>query len=293
VEFTRSQRHELGHIDLSSGRTARFQEDGVLNLRRYRRPRGTRPSRPVHSSGAPATARPAAVNAGALLLALQLGGCYLGHSPVTYPSPAPLNGDEIIYPSAEPNKLSQSARANRYGFESLCHQYGVPVGSAPTRNAVAFASEGVRYCFFSPEVAQRKYASVFCAAAAFDHLPDEAKGYLIFRVRVGGTGVVLSDPQATLVVHSQTLHASGVVKTSSYVGYESEAPLGAEPIFHTGTVPMYSVAGFEISYQFEYMCDPMSSYELTITGIRSSGHPVEVPAVRFEPTKEWRPVLLD
>lgn len=56
---------------------------------------------------------------------------------------------------------------------------------------------------------------------------------------------------------------------------------------------MYSLPRKKLTFRFPQPCDPFAHYELTVGGIARDGTVVPVPPVRFEPFKEWRPMLVD
>lgn len=140
----------------------------------------------------------------AILLSLTVGGlagCYYGNRPLTYPSPAPTQGERIVYPPVDPRGLGLS------GFDQLCGERWIPAASGPTRSAVAFDSDGLQLCFMSPMVVghTREFS---CMATAFDHVAS--RGNLRFRVFVLGSNLDLSHASATLEVGGSVQCGGGI-----------------------------------------------------------------------------------
>ncbi len=222
----------------------------------------------------------------ALLAAVALSGCYYGNRPLTYPSPVPTQGERIVYPPPD----THGAGLTLSNFQQLCGERWTPVASGPTRSAVAFESDGLQLCFMSPLVAGAN-AEFTCMATAFDHVAS--RGDLIFHVFVLGSNLDLSRASATLEAGGRTTTAAGE-SVRMPIGGSTDMP-GAV-LINPQAAPqwrMYSLPRQRLAFRFDQPCDPHAHYVLTLDNIVRDGAVVPIPAVRCEPFKEWRPMLLD
>ena len=48
-----------------------------------------------------------------------------------------------------------------------------------------------------------------------------------------------------------------------------------------------------LTFHFDQPCDPHARYVLAMSGILNNGAEVKVPPVKFEPFREWRPILVE
>ena len=218
------------------------------------------------------------------LAAAVLAGCYYGNRPLTYPSPAPTQGERIVYPPVDPRGAGLS------GFDQLCGERWTPAVSGPTRSAVGFDSNGLQLCFMSPMVADRRGESS-CMATAFDHVAS--RGSLIFHVFILGSNLDVSKASATLEVGGGASSAAAEVENSPFIG---SADMPNAVLLNPQAAPrwrMYSLPRKKLTFRFPQPCDPFAHYQLTLGGIARDGAVVPIPPVRFEPFKEWRPMLVD
>jgi hypothetical protein len=147
------------------------------------------------------------------LAAAALAGCYYGNWPLTYPSPAPTQGERIVYPPVDPRGAGLS------GFDQLCGERWTPAVSGPTRSAVGFDSNGLQLCFMSPMVAGHRgefNGEFSCMATALDHVAS--RGSLIFHVFMLGSNLDLSKASATLEVGGGASSAAAEVENSPFRG---------------------------------------------------------------------------
>jgi hypothetical protein len=218
------------------------------------------------------------------LAAAALAGCYYGNRPLTYPSPVPTHGERIVYPPVD------ARGSGLTGFQQLCGERWIPAASGPTRGAVAFDSDGLQLCFMSPLVAGHR-GEFSCMATAFNHVASH--GNLIFHVFVLGSNLDVSRATATLEVGGSTSSAASESEDSP-IGSSADMP-GAV-LINPQAVPrrrIYSLPRKRLTFHFPQPCDPFAHYQLTLGGITRNGAVVPIPPVRFEPFKEWRPMLVD
>jgi hypothetical protein len=218
------------------------------------------------------------------LAAVALAGCYYGNRPLTYPSPAPTQGERIVYPPVDPRGAGLS------DFDQLCGERWTPAASGPTRSAVAFDSDGLQLCFMSPMVAGHR-GEFSCIATAFDHVASRAG--LIFHVFMLGSNLDLSNASATLEVGGGASSVAAEVENSPIGG---SADMPGAVLVNPQAAPrwrMYSLPRKKLTFRFPQPCDPFAHYQLTLGGIARDGAVVPIPPVRFEPFKEWRPMLVD
>jgi hypothetical protein len=218
------------------------------------------------------------------LVAVALGGCYYGNRPLTYPSPAPTQGERIVYPAVDPRGAGLS------DFQQLCGERWIPAASGPTHSAVAFDSDGLQLCFMSPRVAGDR-GEFSCMATAFDHVAST--GNLIFHVFVLGSNLDLSKASATLEVGGSASSTAAEAEDSPIGG---SADMPGAVLINPQAAPqwrIYSLPRKRLTFRFLQSCDPHAHYLLTLGGIARQGTVVPIPPVRFEPFKEWRPMLVD
>lgn len=220
----------------------------------------------------------------ASLAAAALAGCYYGNRPLTYPSPAPTQGERIVYPPVH------AGGAGLTGFQQLCGERWIPAASGPTRGAVAFDSDGLQLCFMSPQAADHR-GEFSCMATAFNHVAS--RGNVIFHVFVLGSNLDVSRATATLEVGGSTSSAASESEDSP-IGSSADMP-GAVLINPQAVARwrIYSLPRNKLTFRFPQPCDPFAHYQLTLGGIAQNGAAVPIPRVRFEPFKEWRPMLVD
>lgn len=221
------------------------------------------------------------------MAAVALVGCYYGNRPLTYPSPAPTQGERIVYPPADP---ADPHSAGLNGFQQLCGQRWMPAAAGPTHSAVAFDSDGLQLCFMSPVVANHR-GEFTCLATAYDHVAQ--RGNLVFHVFVLGSNLDLSRATATLEVGASS---SSAVAESEDMPVGSSASMPGAVLLNPQAAPrwqIYSLPRKRLTFRFPQPCNPLAQYLLTLGGISREGAVVQIPPVRFQPFKEWRPILLD
>jgi hypothetical protein len=112
-------------------------------------------------------------------------------------------------------------------------------------------------------------------------------------VYVGGVGVALNEPRATLDVSGQSSTEVALVQSSPYADGIEEAPPNAKPSSMPGArILSYTLPIWKLVFYFDQPCDPDARYRLMITGITIHGREVQVPPVDFVPYREWRPMFI-
>lgn len=207
-------------------------------------------------------------------------GCYFLSLPVTYPSPHPTGGDNIVYPFARVDKDYLLQAKGLSEFERRCtypedERYG-------TRTRAGFTVEAVGFCFFSP----------YSGDPAVQHVEENVdlvpwrrcssrfglyrREPISFEVRVAGKDIAFDHPAGKLAVAGRSATAQADVQGADYPG--GPKPKG-----------WYQV----LTFHFDEPCDPEARYRLTITGVTSQGRAIRVPPVDFDPLTEWRPARVD
>ncbi|MGA9725364.1 MAG: hypothetical protein WBQ86_23105 [Candidatus Binatus sp.] len=196
-------------------------------------------------------------------LSIPLSGCFLGPHPVTYLVPVSANVPSVIYPR-------EAIAQGHTDVHTICFAPTTTVVAPPSRDMAAFSAGAVNFCYLSPTVSgQNNNPRQRCESSL---APEPIDSPMTFRVFVSGESVAVDKPSGTLTVNGQSLTETATVQSRQIL--DSTRGL------------MYQVPRWDLTFVFNQQCDPSQRYLLTVRGITSYGHQIQVPPVDFDPYTE-------
>lgn len=191
-------------------------------------------------------------------LSILLAGCVLGPHPVTYLVATQADSASVIYP--------RQAIAHGKDADTICFAPTTTVVAPPSRDMAAFSAGGAKFCFLSPTVSgQNNNPRQLCESTL---APVPIDSPMTFRVFVSGAGLAVDKPTGILQAYGQTITTTASVQTTQ----PSQVPR------------------WDLTFVFKQQCNPSQQYQLTVRGITSDGHEVQVPPVDFNPYTEPFPM---
>lgn len=191
-------------------------------------------------------------------LSIPLPGCVFGPHPVTYLVAMPAEDPSVIYP--------REAIAHGKELETVCFAPTTTIVAPPGRDMAAFSAGGAKFCFLSPTVSgQNNNPRQLCESTL---APEPIDSPMTFRVFVSGDGVAIDKPSGILQAYGQTITEAAAVQSAQ----------------------LSQVPRWDLTFVFKQQCNPRQPYQLTVRGITSEGHQVQVPPVDFNPYTERFPV---
>ncbi len=194
----------------------------------------------------------------AAALSIPLRGCVLGPHPVTYLVATPANDPSVVYP--------REVIAHGREVDTICFAPTTTIVAPPSRDMAAFSAGGAKFCFLSPTVnGQNNNPRQLCENTL---APEPIDSPMTFRVFISGDGLAVDKPTGILQAYGQTITEAATVQTTQLSLFPR----------------------WDLTFVFKQQCNPSQQYQLTVRGITSDGHELQVPMVDFNPYSERFPM---